>query len=110
MLVKDAFKLFQPLNDKTGSIDYIITWVALYDYHHDPYCHPDIKISSDCKPELVLSEKVLNSRVIEMSAEDLDVILIRIEKLDECKSKDSIIGIASNIIDSWHKGDNNDNT
>ena len=45
-----------------------------------------------------------------MSAEDLDVILIRIEKLDECKSKDSIIGIASNIIDSWHKGDNNDNT
>ena len=26
------------------------------------------------------------------------------------KTKDSIIGIASNIIDSWHKGDNNDNT
>ena len=47
MLVRDAFKLFQPANDKTGSIDYIITWVALYDYHHDPYCYPDIKISSE---------------------------------------------------------------
>ena len=80
MLVRDVFKLFQPVNDKTGSIDYIITWVALYDYHHDPYCYPDIKISSDCKPELILSEKVLNSKVIGMSAEDLDVILIRIEK------------------------------
>ena len=81
MLVKDVFKLFQPLNDKTGSIDYVITWIPLYDYHHDPYCHPDIKISSDCKPELILSEKVLNSRVIEMSAEDLDTILIRIEEI-----------------------------
>jgi hypothetical protein len=109
MIVKDVFKLFQPVNDNTATIDYIITWVALYDYHHEAY-HPDIKISSDCKPELVLSEKVLNSRVIEMSAEDRDLVLIRIEKLDECKSKDSIIGIASNIIDSWHKGDNNDNT
>lgn len=81
MLVKDAFKLFQPVIDNTATIDYIITWVALYDYHHDSYYHPDIKISSDCKPELILSEKVLNSRVIEMSAEDLDIILIRIEEI-----------------------------
>lgn len=110
MLVRDIFKLFQPVNDNTATIDYIITWVALYDYHHEAYYHPDIKISSDCKPELVLSEKVLNSRVIEMSAEDRDLVLIRIEELDKCKSKDSIIGIASNIIDSWHKGDNDDNT
>lgn len=82
MVLKDAFKLFQPVNDSTATLDYIITWVALYDYHHEVYYRPDIKISSACKPELTLSEKVLNSRVIEMSAEDQDVVLIRIEEIE----------------------------
>lgn len=81
MIVKDVFKLFQPVNDDTATIDYIITWVALYDYHHDKYYHPDIRFSSDCEPKQILSEKVLNSRVIEMSAEDKDTVLIRIEEL-----------------------------
>lgn len=81
MIVKDVFKLFQPVNDDTATIDYIITWIALYDYHHDKYYHPDIKISSGSQPEVTLSEKVLKSRVIEMSAEDKDTVLIRIEEL-----------------------------
>lgn len=81
MLVKDVFKLFQPVNDSTATIDYIITWLALYDYHHEAYYRPDIKISSACKPELILSEKVLNSKVIEMSAEDQDTVLIRIDEI-----------------------------
>ena len=69
MLVRDIFKLFQPVNDKTGSIDYIITWVALYDYHHDPYCYPDIKISSDCKPELIMSLHDENDTVTLLDAQ-----------------------------------------
>ena len=81
MTLKDAIKLFQPVNDNTATIDYIITWIALYDYHHERYYHPAIKFASDCEPEVILSEKVLNAKVIEMSAEDQDVITIRIEEI-----------------------------
>lgn len=81
MIVKDVFRLFQPVNDDTATIDYIITWITLYEYHHEAYYHPAIRFSSDCEPKQILSDKVLNSRVIEMSAEDKDTVLIRIEEI-----------------------------
>lgn len=81
MKLKDVFKLFQPVNDDTATIDYIITWIPLCDYHHEVSYHPSIKFASDCEPEVTLSEKVLNAKVIEMSAEDQDLLLIRIEEI-----------------------------
>lgn len=79
MKLRDVFKMFQPSN--TDVVDYIIIWAALYDYHHEARYFPEIKLNSDCTPEVILSEKVLNARVIEMSAEDQDSVLIRIEEI-----------------------------
>jgi hypothetical protein len=81
MKLKDVFKMFQPVNDNTATIDYIITWISLCDYHHEAYYHPEIRFASDCEPEVILSEKVLNATVLEMSAEDQDLVLIRIEEI-----------------------------
>lgn len=79
MKLKDVFKMFQP--SYTSTVDFVITWTPLYDYHHEAKFHPEIKFDYTCEPEVILSPKILNATVLEMSAEDQDTVLIRIEEI-----------------------------